>query len=414
MALTLSGRWPSPVVTFLAKPRSSLCSTCVLASVKWCLLQQIGSLWSGVCSLKVTLWQQLTGEPRWKRKMMTSHENWRRPKGADQVSQTPFWAWFDWRVGTLTCLGGSSVSNVGWQPTKIPQVGAMYEAWSGTHGHSQWLNVESAKSVSKLKSWQTPIRTCISNTPSKALSSVGPGTPGGLLGDGKVDAHPFGGLLKFSNFGPQKSQHRTDPTCWHGVVQEADQGYPRWYQASKRAANDLDDDDLGPTMCFAHGIHRKQLRFEAVNSIAKKQQAESSQASRASSSQSVTSPQASANAFWKKAATEALALSREQPAKRDPPGRTGETLDKNKSRQSSSCALCTGSQVATIQKKCRKRLTTWVCGKQAWGANTKSGTFQEKHAKQKLARHNTRLYGKRSERPWVLAVAALAKGLWGG
>ena len=53
-------------------------------------------------------------------------------------------------------------------------------------------------------------------------------------------------------------------------------------------------------MCFAHGIHSKQLRFEAINSIAKKQQAESSQASRASSSQPVALPQTSANAFWKR------------------------------------------------------------------------------------------------------------------
>ena len=87
-------------------------------------------------------------------------------------------------------------------------------------------------------------------------------------------------------------------------------------------------------MCFAHGIHRKQLRFEAINAVAKKQQAESSQASRASStSKPMTSSQESANQFWKKAASEAVALKREQPAKRDPPGPTGNTPEKKEARQ---------------------------------------------------------------------------------
>ncbi len=54
-------------------------------------------------------------------------------------------------------------------------------------------------------------------------------------------------------------------------------------------------------MCFAHGIHRKQLKFQAINAVAKKQQAESSQASRASStSKPMTSSQESANQFWKR------------------------------------------------------------------------------------------------------------------
>ena len=87
-------------------------------------------------------------------------------------------------------------------------------------------------------------------------------------------------------------------------------------------------------MCFEQGIHRKQLRFEAINSVAKKQQAESAQASRASSTpKPMPSKQESANQFWKKAASESVALTREQPAKRNPPGPTGNTPDKKEARQ---------------------------------------------------------------------------------
>ena len=77
------------------------------------------------------------------------------------------------------------------------------------------------------------------------------------------------------------------------------------------------------------GRHRRQLKIEAINAIARQQQAEAAQASRPSPVAASKAAKTSANQFWKKSAAEAVTL-RQPGTKRPPDQKTGETPEKNK------------------------------------------------------------------------------------
>ena len=79
---------------------------------------------------------------------------------------------------------------------------------------------------------------------------------------------------------------------------------------------------------YQQGKNAKQLKFEALNAIAKGQQAASSQAARIAKT-AKPSTQAQSNEYWKKAATEAVM----QDKKRTAEGNTGSTPEKAKARQ---------------------------------------------------------------------------------
>lgn len=83
-------------------------------------------------------------------------------------------------------------------------------------------------------------------------------------------------------------------------------------------------------ICIEVGSHKKQLRFEAVNAVARTQQSQAAQASRSKPS-AVPKPKNQADAFWKKAAAECVV--RQAPPKRPADGPTGETPEKGKPRQ---------------------------------------------------------------------------------
>ena len=83
----------------------------------------------------------------------------------------------------------------------------------------------------------------------------------------------------------------------------------------------------GP-LYYQQGIHAKQLKFEALNAIARGQQASTAQAARSNKSAQPKS-QDRANAYWKKAAEE---IAKEQ-TKRPASGPTGSTPEKSKPRQ---------------------------------------------------------------------------------
>ena len=88
---------------------------------------------------------------------------------------------------------------------------------------------------------------------------------------------------------------------------------------------------------FENGKHRQQLRFEAVNAVARQQQAEAAQAARPSKPDKVATKTDSANAFWKKTAKEAVAMN--QPgggSKRPADSKTGLTPEKNKQKAENS------------------------------------------------------------------------------